>query len=99
MTSQPFNQGGGDGSQGSPALSVLKRLERGQTNANRAGWQGIHSGLEGWRALAVAMVVLIASHLLALGSALQRLDVEDFPDRGGRRPSSPLSPEQEVEVR
>lgn len=48
MTSQPFNQGGGDGSQGSPALSVLKWLERGQTNANRAGWLGIV--ILGWRA-------------------------------------------------
>jgi len=82
-------------------LSELKRLERGEKDADRARrLRIVILGIEGWTAPAVAMALGLSRRICQRW--IRRYNdsgIEGLSDRRGRKPSSPLSPEQEAEVR
>jgi transposase len=82
-------------------LAELKRLERSEKDADRARrLRIVILGLEGWTAPAVAMAVGLSRRICQRWA--RRYNEHGLPgldDQRGREPRSPLTPEQEAEVR
>lgn len=82
-------------------LAELKRLEHGEKNADRARrLRIVILGTEGWTAPAIAMAVGLSRRICQRWvRRYNELGLEGLNDRRGRKSTSPLSPQQEAEIR
>ncbi|MEP7274351.1 MAG: IS630 family transposase, partial [Acidobacteriota bacterium] len=82
-------------------LAELKRLERSEQDADRARrLRIVILGLEGWTAPAVAMAVGLSRRICQRWARrYNEQGLSGLDDQRGRGPRSPLTPEQEAEVR
>jgi transposase len=82
-------------------LAELKRLERIEKDADRARrLRIVILGIEGWTAPAVAMAVGLSRRICQRWvQRYNQVGLEGLDDQRGREPRSPLTSEQEAEVR
>jgi transposase len=82
-------------------LAELKRLEHGEKNADRARrLRIIILGKEGWTAPSIATAVGLSRRICQRWvRRYNELGLEGLNDRRGRKSTSPLSPQQEAEIR
>ena len=83
------------------SLDELKRLERGEKDAGQAKrLRTVILAMEGWTAPAIAMAVGLSRRVCQ--QWVYRFNARGLvglEDQRGRRPTSPLTPEQEAEIR
>jgi transposase len=82
-------------------LSELERLERSEKDADRARrLRIVILAIEGWTAPAISMAVGLSRRICQRWVyRYNDLGLEGLDDRRGREPRSPLTPEQEAEIR